>query len=137
MSAQKSYRYGSRPSWYADRDIYGGTLLWVASHGIDAIRYVSGLELTHVTGHHGNLSHPELGSFEDHVSVLYQAKDGATALAHADFSRPKEAATHGDDRIRVAGSEGVVELRSARTYLTTNTAPEKDITDTMPALKPH
>lgn len=136
-SAQKSYRFGSRPTWYADRTLYGGTLLWVASHGIDAIGYVSGLELTRVTGQHGNLSHPELGSFEDHISVLYQTKSGATALAHADFSRPIAAATHGDDRIRVAGSEGVVELRSARTYLTTNTTLETDITETMKALKPH
>lgn len=136
-TAQKSYRFGMRPKWYADRDLYGGTLLWIASHGIDAVRYVSGITPNRVTGHQGNLSHPELGSFEDHLAVLYSAENGATAAVHADFSRGKEAATHGDDRIRVAGSEGVVELRDGRCYVTTNTAALTDITDTQQPLKPH
>jgi predicted dehydrogenase len=136
-TAQKSYRFGMRPQWYSNRDLYGGTLLWIASHAIDAVRYVSGLHLTHVTGHQGNLSHPELGSFEDHLAVLYKAEKNASAVVHADFSRAKEAATHGDDRIRVAGSEGVVELRDARCYLTTNASPIADITETVKPLKPH
>jgi len=137
VTAQKSYRFGMRPGWYSSRELYGGTLLWVASHAIDALRFVGGLELTRVTGHQGNISHPELGSFEDHLAVLFTAKNGATAAVHADFSRPKEAATHGDDRIRVAGSEGVVEVRDARCYLTTNISPETDITATAKALTPH
>jgi len=137
VSAQKSYRFGSRPAWYSDRDLYGGTVLWIASHGIDAIRYAGGLTLTRVTGHQGNVSQPQLGSFEDHVSLMYQAAGGATAIVHADLARPKAAATHGDDRIRIAGSEGVIELRNARTYLTTHTSPETDITESVKPLKAH
>ncbi len=48
---------------------------------------------------------------------------------HADILRPEKAATHGDDRFRVIGSRGLIEIRDGRCKLTTHDAPEQDITE--------
>ncbi len=74
--AQKSYRFGTRPAWYADRRSYSGTLMWIASHGIDAIPFVTGRRYRRVMGAAGNVSHPELGTFEDHVAAVFQMDNG-------------------------------------------------------------
>lgn len=130
-TAQKSYRFGSsRPAWYADRESYGGTMLWVASHGIDAIRFASGQNFKHVIGVQGNLSRPDYGAMEDHCVALFELENGAHAVVHADYLRPAGAATHADDRLRIAGSKGVLEVRDQRCHLLCGDEPEADITET-------
>jgi predicted dehydrogenase len=137
-TAQKSYRFGdSRPAWYANRDDYGGTLLWVASHGIDAIHFCSGQEFRRVIGVQGNLAKPDYGTMEDHCVALFELANGGSAVVHADYLRPKQASSHGDDRLRIAGSKGVVEVRDGRCHLITNDTAETDITDTMPTRPVH
>ena len=130
VTAQKSYRFGTRPPWYADRPAYGGTLPWVASHGLDAVGFVTGDRIVRVVGRGGNVSRPAMGSMEDHVAVLAELAGGGTAVVHADYCRPAAAPTHGDDRLRVAGSAGVVEVRDGRCVVTTHDAPPADVTDT-------
>lgn len=39
------------------------------------------------------------------------------ASASIDYLRPQNATSHGDDRIRVAGTKGVVEVRDGQVYL--------------------
>lgn len=126
--AQKSYRFNTRPAWYGERSQYGGTLLWVASHGIDVIPFVTGRRYAAVTGVQGNLSRPNLEQFEDHVVATYRLDNGGSAVVHADFLRPAAAATHGDDRLRLAGTEGVLEVRQGRCHLTTTSEGECDVT---------
>ena len=135
-TAQKSYRFGtSRPDWYGKRPDYGGTMLWIASHGIDAISFCTGLELRRVVGAQGNLSKPQYGEMEDHCAALFELENGATGIVHADFLRPTSAPTHGDDRLRVAGSKGVVEVRVARCWLICGDEGEADITESV-AVRP-
>jgi len=130
VTAQKSYRFGNRPEFYQRREDYGGTLLWIASHGIDAIDYVTGCRLTRVTGTGGNVAKPDYGEMEDHITAIYQMANGGSAVVHADLLRPSEAPTHGDDRIRVVGSQGQVEVRDGVCTLTTNERGPTDITAT-------
>ncbi len=128
VTSQKSYRFNTRPAWYANRIDYGGTVLWIASHGLDAAEFVSGRRIAEVTGVQGNLSRPSLGSFEDHVLLSFQFAGGGSGASHADFLRPGKAATHGDDRIRVAGTHGLVEVREDRCWLTTHESELHEIT---------
>lgn len=128
-SAQKSYRFGaSRPSWYARREDYPGTLFWIASHGVDAIHFCSGVPFAGALSVGGNLSRPEYGAMEDHVVALFGLENGGHAVVHADFLRPASAPSHGDDRLRIAGSLGVVEVQNGRCLLI-GEAGEIDITD--------
>lgn len=137
-TAQKSYRFGeSRPDFYRRREDYGSTMLWVASHGIDAIAFTTGLRFTSVTGLHGNLSKPGYGQFEDHCVAMFTLERDAAGVVHADYLRPAGATTHGDDRLRVAGSLGVVEVRDNRCRLITHDGPERDITEDAAPLPTH
>jgi predicted dehydrogenase len=129
VTAQKSYRLGQRPDWYADRSEYGGTMLWVASHGIDAVNFSTGLPVRRVAARHGNLTKPEYGSMEDHCVVMLEMEGGAVGIVHADYLRPAGACTHGDDRLRVAGANGVVEVRDDRCLLDDGSQSGLDITD--------
>lgn len=135
--AQKSYRFGSRPPWYADREAYGGTMLWIAGHGIDAIRFVTDRRMLRVHGQGGNLSRSGLGRFEDHVAAMFELEGGGCGIVHADFLRPAAAATHGDDRLRVAGTTGLLEVRDDRCMLTAADEPACDITDRVTVGPPH
>jgi len=128
-TAQKSYRWGNRPDFYKRRADYGGTLLWIASHGIDAIDFVTGATMTRVTGRHGNVAKPDYGEMEDHVCVIYELAGGGSAMVHADLLRPSEAPSHGDDRLRVVGSDGQIEVRDERCTLITNDRGPTDITE--------
>lgn len=129
-TAQKSYRFGaSRPAWYTDRAAYPGTLFWVASHGIDAIHFCGGVPFSSFLSAGGNLSRPEYSPMEDHVVSLFGLQNGGNAVVHADFLRPAGAPTHGDDRLRLAGTLGVVEVQKDRCLLI-NSEGQSDITET-------
>jgi predicted dehydrogenase len=109
-TAQKSYKFGTRPEFYKRRDTYGGTIPWVAIHAVDYIRWITGLEYTRVGAIQGNLSHPDYPGCEDHGGIMFELSNGGTALVNFDYLRPEAASGHGDDRLRVAGSSGVVEI---------------------------
>lgn len=128
--ARKSYRFGKqRPDFYRRRSDYGGTLLWVASHGIDAIWYAGGVPFATVAGHQGNVSRPDYDEMEDHVAVCFAMGNGGTAVCHADYLRPAAAPTHGDDQLRVVGATGQVEVVDRRCTLITQDEAPADITD--------
>lgn len=111
LSSQKSYKFGgSRPWFYRERRTYGGSIPWVGIHAIDYMRWTSRQEYAEVTGHHGNKAHPAYPGCEDHAGVLLKLANGGTALCNLDYLRPASASTHGDDRLRMAGSEGVLEV---------------------------
>ena len=130
-TAQKSYQFGVRPSWYGERVHYGGTMLWVAVHGIDAIRFVTGRRFLRVLGRQGNVSKPAYRELEDYCVALFDLEGGGVGMVHADYLRPAKAATHGDDRLRVIGGNGVIEIRDERCRLTTRNETECDITDSV------
>jgi predicted dehydrogenase len=130
-TAQKSYRFGQRNAWYADRARYGGTMLWVASHAIDAIRFVTGKKFFAATGRQANVSRPAYGTMEEYVTAMFELDGGATGIVHADYYRPDKTATHGDDRLRVAGTKGIIEVRAGRCLLLGASGAEEDLTESV------
>ncbi|HEV7406663.1 MAG TPA: Gfo/Idh/MocA family oxidoreductase [Chthoniobacteraceae bacterium] len=110
VATQKSYQWGERPDWYRSRARLGGTIPFIGIHSLDLIQWVTGLDFTHLAGFHGNIGHPEMGETEAHASVLAQLANGASVTARLDYLRPAAAATHGDDRLRVVGTKGIVEV---------------------------
>jgi predicted dehydrogenase len=111
ISSQKSYKYGAdRPWFYKERKTYGGTIPWIGIHALDFMQWVSGQKYTAVAAYEGSKAHPQSPGCEDHVGLLLRLANGGTATCHLDFLRPEVAPTHGDDRLRIAGSEGVLEV---------------------------
>lgn len=113
VATQKSYQWGERPDWYRSRARFGGTIPFIGIHSLDLIQWVTGLDFTQLAAFHGNLGHPEMGETEDHASVLARLSNGASVTARLDYLRPTAAATHGDDRLRVVGTKGIVEVNES------------------------
>lgn len=110
VGTQKSYKWGDRAAWYASRGRLGGTIPFIGIHSMDIIQWVTGLDYTQVAACHGTIGHPEAGETENHASVLAQLSNGASVTARIDYLRPAKADTHGDDRVRVVGTKGFVEV---------------------------
>lgn len=104
ITAQKSYKYGTRPDWYHIPDLYGGTIPWVGIHAIDWIAYFSGKRFVSVTAQSVGNS-PEMAAL-----CQFRLEDNVIASANIDYYRPEAAETHGDDRIRCVGTEGILEV---------------------------
>lgn len=114
ISAQKSYKWGrNRPEFYKDRKIYGGSIAWIGIHAIDFIRYVSGVPFADVTARHAVKVHTDYPGCEDCGALLFELRNGGQAVLTFDYLRSGKAPSHGDDRLRIAGSKGVVEVRLA------------------------
>ena len=130
-TAQKSYRFGeSRPDFYKKKETYGGTIPWIGIHCLDYIHYTTNLDYTDVAAFQSNLDHPGYKpGFQDNVGMLLRLSNGGTALINLDYLRPETATTHGDDRLRIVGSEGVIEIKDsgARIELISSTRETVDI----------
>jgi predicted dehydrogenase len=117
IHAQKSYRLGSRPDFYRKRERYGGTIPWVGSHAIDWIRWFSGKTFDSVYASHSKRFNREHGDLEVSALCHFVLEDEVFASASIDYLRPEQAPSHGDDRIRVAGSDGILEVRDGKVWL--------------------
>lgn len=110
-TVQKSYQLHTRPEWFKERKRLGGTIPYIGIHALDLIRWVTGLDYSHVAAFHGRIGKEEMKETENHASVLLRLSNGGSATARLDYLRPQLAPSHGDDRLRIAGSEGVIEVR--------------------------
>lgn len=134
ISSQKSYKLGAREGWYTHRDTYGSTILWIGIHMIDLMRFTSGREFTRASSFMGHVAFPELGAMENTTTSSFQLDNGGTATLHMDYFRPETAPTHGDDRLRLAGTQGVAEYMDATGQVTLMTAKSKpEIITKLPA----
>ena len=117
ISARKSYRLGERPLFYRKRSTYGGTIPWVGSHAFDWILAFSGSRFDTVFATHTCEDNKGHGELEIACQTLCTMKNGVQAQASIDFLRPEAAPTHGDDQVRIAGTDGVLEVRKGKITL--------------------
>ena len=122
---QKSYRLGERPEWQRSRETFSGIIPFVGIHALDLIRWVTGRDFTQGAAWCSNVGHPAMRDLEDNACVALQLDNGASASARLDYCRPAKAPTHGDDRLRVAGNEGVIEWMYTADQLTLLTNSEE------------
>lgn len=111
--AQKSYPFGRRDDLYRRRETYGGTIPWVAIHALEFISYCVGKDYARVAAMQSNESLPGYPGCEDNGGILLQFRGGGHAIISFDYLRPKAEGVlrrHGDERLRIAGSEGIVEV---------------------------
>lgn len=119
ITAQKSYKSGPKLEWQHSRKQFGGLISWVGSHALDWINWVTDNGIGEIKAmettqdNHGN------GEMESSSIVLMRLKNGGQAAANIDYLRPKGAPSHGDDRLRVAGIDGVIEVQNGKTTLVT------------------
>lgn len=117
IQTRKSYKLGKRPDFYKKRATYGGTISWVGSHAIDWILWFSGSEFAIVAATQTTRNNRDHGELEVACQCQFTMKNGVLAQASLDFLRPDAAPSHGDDRIRVVGTTGVLEVAEGEVTL--------------------
>jgi len=134
MAAQKSYKLGERPEWMLHRSTFGGTIPYIGIHMVDLMRWTSGRELVEAVSVQGRVGFPQLLEMENTTVTIFRLDNGGNAALHMDYFRPDTAPTWGDDRLRLAGTRGVVEYQAATgVILITDKQPPRRITDLPPS----
>ena len=113
MTAQKSYKLGERPDWMKRRATFGGIIPYIGIHMVDLMLWVSGREFAEAAAFQSNVGCPEIGEMENNAAVVFRLDNRGTATVRLDYLRPATAPTHGDDRLRIAGTKGVVEYQGS------------------------
>jgi predicted dehydrogenase len=119
VSAQKSYKLGSRHPMYTHRATYGGTIPWVAIHAMDWVHWVTQGRIAEVSASHTTAGNRGHGEMESSGVCFYRLSNSGAATVSCDYFRPGSAPTHGEDRLRIAGERGVVEVTGGEARLTT------------------
>jgi predicted dehydrogenase len=126
INAQKSYQLGARPAWQKHAATYGSTILWIAIHSIDLMLWAGGRRFTEAASLQSHVGFPEAGDMQNVTGTLFRLDNGGSATLHLDYLRPAAASGHGDDRLRVSGSRGIVEYQGSTgvTLMTDQSGPE-------------
>ncbi len=122
MNAQKSYKLGSRADFYKKNETYGGTIPWVGSHAIDWLYWFSGERFKSVYAVHSRKYNQNHGELELTALLHFNLTNEVFGGVNIDYLRPDTAPTHGDDRIRVVGTSGIIEVRDEKLFLINNKA---------------
>ena len=126
--AQKSYPFNVRDDFYKARETYGGTIPWIGIHALDFIAYCTGQDYRRVAAVASNRAHPSHPGMEDQGGLLAELSGGGAAVINFDYLRPWGEAPRpwGDDRLRIAGTEAVIETKDCASgvELTTGDATE-------------
>ena len=117
IRTQKSYKLGQRKEFYKKRATYGGTIPWVGSHALDWLLYYTGERFEQVTAYHDAEDNNNHGDLEVAGHCLFRMSGGIIADAGVDYLRPAAAPSHGDDRVRIAGTRGVVEVMGGKVHI--------------------
>jgi predicted dehydrogenase len=133
IGGQKSYQLGTRPAWFLRKSTYGGTIPWIGIHMIDLMRWTSGREFREAASFQSRVAFPELGEMENVTASIFKLDNGGVAALRMDFLRPATAPGHGDDRLRLAGTRGVVEYQADSGRVTVMTDDRKPyVVETLP-----
>ena len=118
IRVQKSYHLGPRAAFYHNRKSYGGTIPWIGIHAFDLMcfftggrRFVSAYATQDFRDNAGN------GTMESSAQALLTMEDHIQCMASIDYLRPASAETFQDDRIRVAGNAGILEVCGGKVHL--------------------
>lgn len=114
----------SRPSWFFEKDKYGGILCDIGSHQVEQFLYFTGNKEAKMLGskvaNYANKDYPELEDFGDMTLV---GENGATGYFRVDWLTPSGLGTWGDGRMLIMGTDGYIELRK---YIDIAREPEGD-----------
>lgn len=113
VSAQKSYKVMGPGDWRTKAENFGGTLPWIGIDLIDLMRWTSGREFTEAATLQNRIGFGAIGPVDNSVASLFRLDNGGMATLRIDYLRTPDMPTHGDDRLRVAGTEGIAEYTAA------------------------
>jgi predicted dehydrogenase len=108
--SQKTYKWGkSRPDFFKSRRTFPGIAPYIGVHALDWLHWMLGDVFTEVHGYEGTAAHPDYRACASQAAYTFNMKNGGSVALTLDYLRPETAPTHGDERVRIAGTKGVIE----------------------------
>jgi predicted dehydrogenase len=108
--SQKSYKWGeTRPDYYRVRKTFPGLAPWVGIHAFDWMYWIVGDVFTEIFGREAATARPDYPACASQAAFVLTMANGGVASVTLDYLRPESAPTHGDERLRIAGTLGLVE----------------------------
>lgn len=102
----------SRPSWFFERNKYGGILCDIGSHQIEQyLTFAKVKDATVVRSQIANYNNPQYPELEDFGEAMLVGDNGATNYFRVDWFTPNGLGTWGDGRTIILGTDGYIELR--------------------------
>lgn len=126
LNAQKSYKLGRRSGFFLHRKTSAGLIPWVGIHAISWLYHFAGrVPFQAVSAFHSSEFNRDHGDLEISAACLFELAGGVVATASIDYLRPENpSSVHGDDRIRVMGTSGSIEVRDDACVRSTPTGTE-------------
>lgn len=122
ISAQKSYKFGERrPDFYKVFDEYGGTIPWVGIHAISWIHWFTKKKFLSVYAQQSTMANRGYGQLDMTDVCSFRLEDEIMANVNIDYLNHPNNAVHGDDRIRLAGTKGTLEILHGQVILVNDT----------------
>jgi len=112
FAGQHPLNYGERPSWYFEPGMHGGTINDIAIHAVDAIPWLTGLDVAGVTAARAwNARLKEVPFFQDGAMLMLRLSNDAGVLGDVSYLTPEDFgyAMPSYWRFHVSGSEGHAE----------------------------
>jgi myo-inositol 2-dehydrogenase/D-chiro-inositol 1-dehydrogenase len=97
-------RRQSRAPWFFDEVLSGGPWADGAIHGIDEVRWVTGMEYQDVVAYDANVSSPREPRFYDHGQALFRMGQGVAAIVE------HHRQSINDSWLSILGTEGKIEI---------------------------
>ncbi|HET9060992.1 MAG TPA: Gfo/Idh/MocA family oxidoreductase [Acidimicrobiales bacterium] len=102
----------ARPTWFFERDSYGGILCDIGSHQVEQFLHYTGNEQARVVASRvGNFAHPAHPGLEDFGDCTLTGANGAAGYFRVDWFTPDGLSAWGDGRVVLLGTKGYIELR--------------------------
>lgn len=121
--SQKTYKWGdSRPDFYKSRKTFPGLAPWVGIHAFDWLHWILGDVFTEVMGREGTTARPDYPACASQAAFVLTMRNGGVASLTLDYLRPGPAPSHGDERLRIAGTRGVIETAIVEHEVTLTTS---------------
>ena len=114
MTAQHPLQYGSRPMWYFAEGMHGGTINDIAIHGVDLVRFITGMGVKNVTAartwNHFAKAEPQ---FKDCGQFMAELDNGAGFTADVSYAAPASCGFSLETYWRMTfwGTKGVAEYK--------------------------
>lgn len=113
VQAQKSYKMGEKAAWMLEKSKFGGLIPWVGAHTIDWLLALGLNGLKVQFANQSTNANKNQGDVESNATIIL-ANENVTASVNLDYLRPDTANTHGDDRIRITGEKGIIEVMNQK-----------------------
>ncbi|HMP89503.1 MAG TPA: Gfo/Idh/MocA family oxidoreductase [Kiritimatiellia bacterium] len=102
----------SRPSWFFQKEKYGGILTDIGSHQCEQFLYYSGAVNGTVSAARAtNHNHPDFPELEDFGEANIVGDNGSSFYFRVDWFTPDGLRSWGDGRTFIQGTDGYIELR--------------------------